>query len=86
MFDAIDSEKQPNLISYTLTGNAGGDEWKDIKVIFNGAEQPQTVKIPGGKWQVIAYDGKIDPNGSLGIMKGGKVSVPGTSALILARK
>ena len=86
VFDKIDSEKQPNLISYSLTGNAGGDEWKEIKVVFNGAETAQTVKIPGGTWQIIAIDGKIDPAGSLGTLKGGQVSVPGISALILARK
>lgn len=84
VFDKIDSEKQPNLISYSLKGHAGGDEWGEIKVIFNGAEKPQTLKIPGGKWQVIASDGQINPAG-LGTMKGGKVTVPATSALILAR-
>lgn len=85
VFDKIDSSKQPNLISYTLVNHAGGDEWKDIKVIFNGASSPQTVKIPSGNWKVVAHDGRISPSGDLGTLKGGKVTVPGTSALILAR-
>ncbi len=85
VFDKIDSSRQPNLISYTLVNHAGGDEWKDIKVIFNGSASRQTVKVPSGNWKVVAIDGRISPTGDLGIIKGGKVTVPGTSALILAR-
>lgn len=47
-FDKIDSKKQPNLISYSLLNNANGDEWKEIKVIFNGADHAQVVKLPKG--------------------------------------
>lgn len=85
VFDKIDSSRQPNLISYTLVNHAGGDEWKDIKVIFNGSASRQTVKVPSGNWKVVAIDGRISPTGDLGTIKGGKVTVPGTSALILAR-
>jgi len=85
VFDKIDSSKQPNLISYSLIDHAGGDEWKEIKVIFNGSANAQTIRIPGGKWKIVAYDSRISPSGDLGIMKGGRISIPGTSALILAR-
>lgn len=83
-FDEIDSEAQPNLISYSLLDNANGDEWKEIKVVFNGAGHAQVLNLPKGKWTVIARDGKINPAG-LGVYKGGKTTVSPYSALILAR-
>ena len=82
-FDKIDSKKTPNLISYSLLNNANGDEWKEIKLVFNGATTPQTVTLPKGKWQVVARDGKIDPVNALETIDGGKVEVAPYSALIL---
>ncbi len=84
-FDKIDSSKTPNLISYSLTDNANGDEWKEIKVVFNGASEARTVNIKKDNWIVVADDGKINPEG-LGTSKGGKMTVAPYSALILARK
>ncbi|MCM1320025.1 MAG: type I pullulanase [Muribaculaceae bacterium] len=83
-FDNIDSAKQPNLISYSLLDHANGDNWKEIKLVFNGADQAQTVNLPKGNWTVVARDGKINPDG-LGTYKGGKTTVAPYSALILAR-
>lgn len=82
-FDKIDSKKTPNLISYSLLNNANGDEWKEIKVVFNGAPTAQTVKIPKGNWQVVARDGKIYPVNALETIAGGAVEVAPFSALIL---
>lgn len=82
-FDKIDSKKTPNLISYSLLNNANGDEWKEIKVVFNGSPTAQTVKIPKGNWQVVARDGKIDPVNALETIAGGAVEVAPFSALIL---
>ncbi len=82
-FDKIDSKKTPNLISYSLLNNANGDEWKEIKIVFNGAPTAQTVKIPKGNWQVVARDGKIDPANALETIAGGAVEVAPFSALIL---
>lgn len=84
VFDKIDSEKTPNLISYTLKDNANGDSWKEIKVIFNGSEESRTVKLPKGTWEAVVKDGKVDPKGGLGSMNG-NVIVPPMSALILKR-
>lgn len=76
--------KTPNLISYAIKDNANGDEWKEIRVVFNGSEKPQTVKVPKGEWTVVAADGKLDKNG-LGTMKGGDVEAAPQAALILVR-
>lgn len=83
-FDSIDQEKTPNLISYTLKDNANGDSWKDIKVIFNGSDQPRTVDLPEGTWQAAVKDGKIDPAANLGTFNGTATVSPRT-ALILKR-
>lgn len=81
----FDKTDRDNLISYSIKDNANGDEWKEIKLVFNGSEQPEEVKIAKGDWIVIARDGKINADG-MGGFKGGKITVEPTSALILARK
>ena len=86
VFDKIDSSKTPNLISYSLKNHANGDNWKEIKVVFNGASEPQTVNIPKGKWMIVAQDGKINPEEGLGNTNGGKMTLSPYSALILAQE
>lgn len=85
VFDKIDSKKTPNLISYSLKDNANGDLWKEIKVVFNGASEPQSVNVKKGDWIIVAQDGKISPDG-LGRTRGGKITLPAYSALILAKE
>lgn len=86
VFDKIDSSKTPNLISYSLKNNANGDSWKEIKLVFNGASEAQTVSVPKGNWMIVAADGKISPSGDLGVTRGGKMTIAPYSALILARE
>ncbi len=81
VFDRIDS---PNVISYSIKNNANGDQWKEIKIVFNGSRIPFAARIPRGEWTVIAKDGQINADG-LGDIRGGTVTVPPTSALILSR-
>lgn len=81
VFDKITS---PNVISYSIKNNANGDEWKEIKLVFNGSDSPFVAKIPKGDWTVVARDGQIKADG-FGTSKGGTVVVEPTSALILAR-
>ena len=81
VFDDINT---PNLISYAIRNNANGDSWREIRLVFNGSEQTQTVKIPKGDWIVIARDGQLNADG-LDTSRGGKLEVAPTSALILAR-
>ena len=81
VFDKVTS---PNIISYSIKNNANGDEWKEIKLVFNGSSSPFVAKIPKGDWIVVARDGQIKADG-LGTSKGGTIVVEPTSALILAR-
>ncbi len=80
----FDKVKTPNVVSYSIRNNANGDEWKQIKLVFNGSDAPYVAKIPRGDWTIIARDGEINPDG-MGSSKGGTVVVTPTSALILAR-
>jgi pullulanase len=80
----FDKETRDNVVSYSLKDNANGDSWKEIKVVFNGCTEPIEVKIARGDWTIIAEDGKIKADG-MGTTRGGKMTVPATSALILAR-
>lgn len=81
----FDNVKTPNVVSYSIRNNANRDAWEEIKLVFNGSEKEYTAKVPKGNWTVIAYDGELDPDG-LSQSKGGKISVPPTSALILAKE
>lgn len=87
----FDNVTTPNLISYSLLDNANGDDWKEIKVIFNGGDEAAEVKLPKGKWTVVARDGKINHTGLLNAdgtvqtLRGGKTLVEPRSALILYR-
>ena len=86
VFDKIDSSKTPNLISYSLRNHANGDSWNEIKLVFNGSSEPQTVKIAKGDWKIVAIDGKISPDADLGATSGGSMTIAPYSALILARE
>ena len=80
----FDDVKGDNLLSYSIKDNANGDEWKEIKLVFNGSNEVQEVKIKKGEWIIVAQDGKLKADG-MGTTKGGKMTVAPTSALILAR-
>lgn len=80
----FDKVTAPNVISYSIRNSANGDEWKEIKIVFNGSDTPFAAKIPRGDWTVIARDGELNPEG-LGNSRGGTVMVEPVSALILAR-
>lgn len=69
------------IVGYTLKGNAGGDEWKDITVLLNANRKDVDVDVPFGTHVVVCYGGKIDEKG-LKTVKGTRIRVPAQSALI----
>ena len=80
----FDKVKGDCVVSYSIKNHANGDEWQEVKVVFNGNDRDVTVNVAKGNWTVVAADGKIDKDG-LGKSKGGKTVVASRSALILAR-
>ncbi len=75
--------KTPNVVAYTLDNNANKDSWKQILVIFNGNRKPVVLQIPEGTWNVVCYNGAINPSGVLMQVKGPKLNVPASSAAIM---
>ena len=73
----------PNVVAYTLGNNANKDSWKQILVIFNGNRKPVGLQIPEGTWNVVCYNGAINPSGVLMQVKGPKLNVPASSAAIM---
>ncbi len=76
---------EPGLISYSLIDHANGDEFKEIKLIFNGSDNVREVKVAKGEWIIIAEDGRMNADG-LGSTKGGRLSIAPRSAMILGRE
>jgi pullulanase len=70
------------IIAYQLSNNANGDSWKNIIVVLNGNPSAKTIKIPAGKWKLVADENKIEVKGIKDI-SAGDTSVPGTAAYIL---
>jgi pullulanase len=46
------------VIAYQISNNANGDKWKNILVVLNGNASVKTIKLPPGKWKLVA-DGNI---------------------------
>lgn len=84
-------KSEPNLVCYSIIDHANGDEWEEIKVIFNGRDNDAETRIPKGEWMVVCRDGELDHTGLKDsgnnpiTVKGGKIMVPHRSALILAK-
>ncbi len=71
-----------NIIAYQINGNANGDTWRNILLVFNGNAAAGKVKIPPGKWRMVSDGRQIDEK-SIKAVEGGQVIIPGTSAYIL---
>lgn len=72
----------PNIIAYQIIGNANGDKWKNILVIFNGNTIDKKITIPPGNWKLAADGNNINEKGMRNI-KAGDMPLPASSAYIL---
>jgi pullulanase len=73
-------------IGYQLTGNAGGDTWQTITVLFNGTGRPASLPVPAGSYKVVLRGLDIKPSGLATLTPtAGKVTVPSSTALILVQ-
>lgn len=73
----------PNVVAFTLLGNANGDSWKNILVIYNGNRNNVIVELPEGEWNVAAHDGRISPDTTLFAVKNPRFIVGASSASIM---
>jgi pullulanase len=74
--------KDQNMIAYQISDNANDDTWRNILVIFNGNRTDSRIKIPEGRWKLVA-NGKTINEKSMKAINGGQITVPATSAYIL---
>lgn len=80
----FDNVEVDNVVSYSIKNHANGDEWSEVKLIFNGSDNPYEALVPRGEWSVIAEDGEIRLDMPR-TFAGGKVDVAPVSSLIIAR-
>lgn len=73
------------VVAFCLKDHAAGDKWKDIVVVLNGNNAPTEVTIPGGSYEIVAHDARINLKG-MGSLTGNVVNVAPRSATILYRK
>ena len=73
------------LVAFHLNGrNVPGENWGDIYVAFNAHKRARSIEIPEGTYTVVCRNIKCDQTG-MGTLttKGGKVTIPAQSALII---
>jgi pullulanase len=72
----------PNIVAYRISGNANGDKWKNILVIFNGNTSDKSIEIPSGNWKLAVDGNNINEKGIRNI-KQGDMPLSATSAYVL---
>lgn len=73
-----------SCVSFILENHANGDTWKDIIVIYNGANHCNSVSIPEGSWNVVVNKNSAGTE-IIETIKGSNVAVESTSMMVLYR-
>ena len=76
---------QDLFVGYQISGNANGDEWKNILVLFNGKNEKRTIDIPEGNWSIVLEGENINENGFKKINTK-TIELPAIGAMILVEK
>jgi pullulanase len=71
-----------NMIAYQIAGNANGDEFSDILLIFNANREKAEFKLPSGTWTIALQSEWRDGNKTVKKM----VEVPAIGSVILYKK
>ncbi len=73
------------LVAYHINGHGvPGETWGDIYVAFNAHKRARTIQVPDGTYTVVCRNIKCDQAGLTTVTtKGGKVTIPAQSALII---
>lgn len=73
------------IIAYRLSNNANGDSWKNILVVLNGRATTKSIRIPKGKWTLVADGNTVNEKGIKQVSTGA-LTIAGTAAYVLYRK
>lgn len=71
----------PLLVGYTLKNHANGDQWKNIRVYFNGDSKDIKQSL-NGSWSIVCNGEIINQNG-IETIKNQSIIIPGRSSVIL---
>lgn len=74
---------EEQLISYEISNNANGDEWKNILIIYNAKTEAVDYKLEG-EWQLAVISDDFDLKGKKMIKN--SVNVPAISMLVAFQK
>jgi len=77
--------RESGVVAYLLKGEASGDTWKEILVLFNGSQEVKKVAIPKGNW-TVALDGNSISEEGLYKISEPEIVVDYSSAMLLFRK
>lgn len=80
----LDTSDELTLM-YRIKGNANGDDWEEILVIFNANPLRKTLSIPPGPWQLMA-DGNIIGETPLKTISSEVLTIPAISSYILVKQ
>jgi len=72
------------FLSFSLKNSAGGDDWAEINVYYNGNKGSVEVPVAGEGWKVVLFEDRVDEEGLFEVT-GKNVNVPGKSTLIIAK-
>ena len=73
------------LVAFHINGKkVPGETWGDIYVAFNAHKRARSIEVPDGTYTIVCRNIKCDPSGLTTVTtKGGKITVPAQSALII---
>lgn len=71
------------VVSYCIHAKEIGDSWEKIIMIFNAQQNPVSIPLPEGIFQIVANENEISENG-FGTFVTNEVIVDGISMMILA--
>ena len=73
------------LVAFHINGrNVPGENWGDIYVAFNAHKRARSIEVPEGTYTVVCRNIKCDQAGLTTVKtRGGKVTIPAQSALII---
>jgi pullulanase len=70
------------VVSYCIHGKEVGDPWEHIILVFNAQQNPVSIPLPEGNFQMVANGNEISENG-FGIFVTNEIIVEPVSMMIL---
>jgi pullulanase len=76
----FDQTTQSGLVSYQINGAAAGDSWKKIRVIYNGSNKQQSLRVGDSMQKIFIMNNQLMPKGK--VIKGSIILKPFTATIL----